>query len=451
MTTPTPSPTSASSLSSKQQKAALELVRRTVLENPFIPHAPTKRQVLLLGLPYREMLFGGAAGGGKSDALLMAALQYVEVPGYSAILLRQSYKDLSLPGALMDRAAQWLGGTPAKWNGERKMYRFPSGARLVFGYLERPRDVYQYQGAEFHFIGMDELTQFGLFEYKYMHSRLRRLAGSRLPVRIFSASNPGGHGHEWVKQRFLLEPTADRAFIPSRLADNPYLDQVEYARTLEELDPVTRQQLLEGDWDVLEKGAYFDRVWFRAVDADRVPRLDRVVRFWDLASTRASARNRDPDWTVGTKMGLGSDGTTYMLGEERFRDTPQGVKDRIRFAAESDGAVCEVHIEMEGGASGKFTADEFGKLLSDMAYYPARVSGSKIDRARPFSAAAQRGDVAFVRQRFTEDYWPELEMFPDPRVHDDRVDSASGAYAALHSRRVKREERRRSSTSYQAY
>jgi len=429
-----------------------------VLENPFIPHVPTKRQALLLGLPHKEILFGGAAGGGKSDALLMAALQYVQTPGYAAILLRQSYKDLSLPGALMDRAQQWLGGTAARWSGDRKTYTFPSGARLVFGYLERPRDVYQYQGADFQFIGMDELTQFGLFEYKYMHSRLRRLAGSPLPLRVYSASNPGGHGHEWVKDRFIRSAKPGTTFIPSRLADNPHLDQESYIKSLAELDPVTRQQLLEGNWDVIEKGAYFDRSWFKGIEADRIPQMQRVARFWDLASTRASARSKDPDWTVGTKMGLGTDGFTYLLAIDRFRGTPEEVLRRVRFAAEADaarnlGSDCEVYIEMEGGASGKFTAREFGALLSDFAYYPAPAHGSKIDRARPFSAAAERGDMRYVLGRFDEDYWAELEMFPDDRVHDDRVDSASGAYNAVHTkrRRASEDEERRSYSQRQAF
>ena len=117
-----------------------------------------------------EALYGGAAGGGKSDALLMAALQYVDVPGYAALLLRRTYADLALPGALMDRAAEWLSGTDAKWNGQEKSWSFPSGATTTFGYMATDADKYRYQSAEFQFIGWDELTQFPSDPYLYMLS-----------------------------------------------------------------------------------------------------------------------------------------------------------------------------------------------------------------------------------------------------------------------------------------
>jgi phage terminase large subunit-like protein len=117
----------------------------------YIPHRPTAKQAAFLLLPHREAFFGGAAGSGKTDALLMAALQYVDVPGYAAMLFRRTYADLALPGALMDRAAEWLHPTDAHWNGTTKTWHFPSGASLSFGYLETEKDKYRYQGMELHF------------------------------------------------------------------------------------------------------------------------------------------------------------------------------------------------------------------------------------------------------------------------------------------------------------
>ena len=91
----------------------------------------------------------------------MAALQYIDVPGYRALLFRRTFADLNLPGALMDRARDWLGGTPARWNAHDHVWTFPSGASLTFGYLETERDKYRYQSSELQYIGFDELTQFG--------------------------------------------------------------------------------------------------------------------------------------------------------------------------------------------------------------------------------------------------------------------------------------------------
>lgn len=227
----------------------------------------TPRQKLFLELPHKEAFYGGAAGGGKSSALLMAALEHAHVPGYSALLLRRTFQDLSKPGALMDRAREWLASSGARWNEQKKQWRFPSGAVVAFGYLENESDIYQYQGAEYQFIGFDELTQFTERQYTYLFSRLRRLSGQEIPLRMRSASNPGGIGAEWVQQRFIpdnwipehgrdlaLIEKDGRAFVPAKLVDNPYLDQAAYEESLAELDDVTRAQLLEGDWQIRMRG-----------------------------------------------------------------------------------------------------------------------------------------------------------------------------------------------------
>lgn len=233
----------------------------------YIPHYPEPPQEAFLYLDCLEALYGGAAGGGKSDALLMGALQYADVPGYAAILFRRTYADLSLPGALMDRSKQWLAGTDARWMDVDKTWRFPSGATLSFGYLQTANDKYRYQSAEFQFVGFDELTQFPKDDYLYLFSRLRRPEGSPVPLRMRAATNPGGAGHRWVRQRFITkEPDPDvveteaerraRIFIPAKLADNPNVDQQAYREALGQLDPQTREQLLNGDWNVRPPGAW---------------------------------------------------------------------------------------------------------------------------------------------------------------------------------------------------
>lgn len=229
-------------------------------EIPYCPHTPTIPQLAFLALDelgVKEALYGGAAGGGKSDALLMAALRYVRHPGYAALILRKTYADLNLPGAIMDRAKSWLIGQPGvQWHEQAKTFRFGSGASITFGYLENANDHYRYQGSEFQFIAPDELTQFREEPYQYLFSRLRKLAGVDIPLRMRAASNPGGVGHNWVKARFLDNP-GDRVFIPARLSDNPHLDQEEYRRSLAALGEVERQRLEEGNWTVKREGLVY--------------------------------------------------------------------------------------------------------------------------------------------------------------------------------------------------
>lgn len=212
------------------------------------PRRVWPKQRAFLALDTFEAFYGGAAAGGKSDALLMAALQYVHVPGYAAIIFRRTFPDLNEPGAIMDRAKSWLIPRGVHWSGEDKRFTFPSGARLSFGHLDHDADRYKYQGAEFQFLGFDEATQFPEKWYLYLTSRCRKTTSLDVPLRVRAAGNPGGLGHAWVKSRFVDCADASRPFIPARVEDNPAVDAKEYAKTLELLDPVTRRQLLEGIW-----------------------------------------------------------------------------------------------------------------------------------------------------------------------------------------------------------
>jgi len=229
--------------------------------NQYLPHQPTAKQQTFLDLDCLEALYGGAAGGGKTDALLHAALQYAHVPGYAAMLFRRTYTELALPDAIMARSHEWFAGTQAHWSGLDKRWAFPtdSGApsTLTFGYLDGPNDHMRYQGMAAQFYGLDELTHYRQRQYQYLFSRLRRLQGSDVPLRMRGATNPGGFGHDWVRQRFNIPDKVDfgrvynndgRVFVPASLRDNPHLDAEAYEAALQQLDATQRAQLQSGQW-----------------------------------------------------------------------------------------------------------------------------------------------------------------------------------------------------------
>jgi predicted phage terminase large subunit-like protein len=364
----------------------------------------------------------------------MAGLQFVETPGYHALLLRKTFADLNLPDALIPLSHQWLSGTPAKWSEQKHQWTFPAGATLTFGYCENDRDIYRYQGPAFGFVGWDELTQFNEFPYRYLFSRLRKRAELPIPLRVRSGFNPGGIGHDWVRQRFLEEANEDRLFVPAKLEDNPHLDRESYEESLNRLDPVTRAQLRHGDWDVRPEGNLFKREWFEGKFLDEVPHdIIRRVRYWDLAATEENGGN-DPDYTAGVLVGMIRGGEFVVLDAQEFRATPAKRDALVRGKAEEDGRGVEIHVEQEPGSSGKSQIDYYRRtVLPGFAVYGDKVTGDKITRAKPFSAACQNGLVKLVRGSWVGRFLDNLVSFGQPGAHDDVTDAAGGAHRKLTS------------------
>lgn len=222
------------------------------------PH-PGPQQAFLASQA-REVLYGGARGGGKTDCVLASALRYVHVAGYRALILRRTFPELR---EVMDRAQAIYPQTGGSWIASEKRWRWGSGATVEFGYCETHADAMQYQGQEFHFIAFDEIGQ--MVEERtwlFLMTNLRRPPeGVVLMAR--ATANPGGPGHGWLRKRFILPCPADgravwdaqgnsRAFFQARVYDNPTLMQEDpaYVKMLESLPGVMREQFLNGNWEV---------------------------------------------------------------------------------------------------------------------------------------------------------------------------------------------------------
>jgi predicted phage terminase large subunit-like protein len=421
---------------SEEEAWRLAVYQRTVLQNPFIPHKPTPKQAEFLLKAELEALYGGAAGGGKSDALLMGALQWVAVPSYSALVLRRTYSDLAKSGALMDRAKEWLYHTAARPKDGGKRWVFPSGSTLEFGYLDAETDKYQYQSAEYQYIAFDELTQFSEGQYTYLFSRLRKAEGCEIPLRMRAGSNPGGIGHEWVKRRFITPAwlIVDRVFVPARLADNPYLDQKAYLASLQELDPITRAQLLAGDWDAYE-GGRFHREWFRRFSEDG-------QRFYLHDPSGKQARLKAASWTFCTLDPAATEKeTSDYTAIEVFTVTDQRellIRDVIREHLPIDAIiprlwqVCQAwhpfYVGIEGAGAFMALVKEARKthgiptvkLLDTM-------NKSKLVRATPAINRSHAGQVYIPEQaRWLDEFLAELVQFTGGErhdAHDDQVDA----------------------------
>jgi hypothetical protein len=213
-----------------------------------------------------DVLYGGSAGGGKSYAMIVDPLRFAHKPAHRALILRRSMPELR---ELIDKSRElYPKAFPGcKYREVEKLWNFPSGAKIEFGFLERDADVYRYQGQAYSWIGFDEITHLPTeFSWNYLASRLRTTDPEITPYMRCTA-NPGGVGAHWVKKRYISPaPPNDsflgadgitRKFIPARLQDNPYLAyDGRYEQMLKSLPPAQRKQLLEGDWDVAEGAAF---------------------------------------------------------------------------------------------------------------------------------------------------------------------------------------------------
>jgi len=245
----------------KVPKALKEEVNDNVIFKPN--NGP---QTDFLAAPERDVLYGGAAGGGKSYAMLIDPLRFAHRAAHRALILRRSMPELR---ELIDKSRElYPKAFPGcKYKEVEKLWNFPSGAKVEFGFLERDADVYRYQGQAYSWIGFDEITHLPTeFGWNYLASRLRT-TDPEISTYMRCTANPGGVGANWVKKRyvdpyppnesFTGEDNLTRKFIPARLDDNPYLAKDgRYEEMLMALPPTQRKQLLEGNWDVNEGAAF---------------------------------------------------------------------------------------------------------------------------------------------------------------------------------------------------
>lgn len=463
----------------------------------YIPHNPFATQIAYLMLPHMDAFFGGAAGGGKSDVLLMAALQYVHVPGYAALILRRSLTELKQPGALLDRASTWLGNTPAKYHPDEHTWYFPttypSGrpgppAKLQFGYLGDFRVEERYQGAEYQFCAIDEASHFETDHAPtYLFSRLRKNVCEKhqlkrdefgdmvpnyvdncpicqmyksVPVRFRIASNPGGPGHLWLKQRYEIEKeiydkivngeavksvrfvgmNPDKPFIPSKLTDNTFIDQKQYRNSLQELDEIRRLQLEEGDWDV-SPDSRFQVGWARFYKSrgnhfelnkvvHSVESLDRIFITVDVAATvkqgliDQDVTKNGPSFTVISVWGLTKDYQLMWLYMRRFRqEIPQVVDQIVEVAKMFNPSYVKIETNGVGLGVAQLVA------LKGLRVVPIKKAVDKIQNATNAIYRMKSGRVWFPEMA------PWLKTCMDevftwtghPGITDDIVDTLSDA------------------------
>lgn len=407
---------------------------------PFVPPhiEPTARQHAALNHPAKTLLFGGAAGSGKSLLLLMASLRGMNAPGYKALIIRPTFTELRLAGALLDVAEEWLLGAPGI-EYERGAHTFRNvavdpPARLVFGHCADAGDERRYLGTEWHSIAFDEAVDVRLDAIQDLFGRgLRAPLGAGIKqYRALLASNPGfGDTADWLREHFVnAAPSETRAYLPARIADNPHI-YADYTDNLrEQLSPLRLAQLLEGDWSVLPDSGAFTTANITRIAAAPASIIREIIGVDWAAGTSATA-----DATAMVVLGLTDSDEVVVKEVARGRWAPERGQAMLRELCGRHPAASVVS-EIEPGASGLHFHRQLRRDFAGVAtIHAVRPHASKAERALAFASAVGRGRVRLVEGPWAGEFLRELAAFPDSRVHDDQVDAAVHAYNMLSKRR----------------
>lgn len=410
----------------------------------------------------------------NSFALLMEATRNVNDPLYTGKIFRRKYKEIVDGGGLWDTSQAiypFVGGEGVRGNTE---WTYPAGCKIKFDHLNQEKNMFDHQGAAYVFLGFDELTHFLKSQFFYLLSRNRPPAGCYLrpycratfnaepgwiadmiqwywdpetgyPIKERSGvirhfirkktNNPNDDDILWVSPDYRDEnglAPYSFTFISASADDNPLglLADPTFKSRMNSLDHVTRERLVGSNFLISFGGNMFRAEWFDIIEPDEVPKdLKRVVRYWDMAASEVKEEDKnDPDWTAGVAGTIYND-VFYILDANFFRKVPGEAEQEMKRTAKVDGNSVEIWWEEEKGSSGKYTSEYFKQIFKGYDCHPDPVSGSKVERAAPWSAWAYNGRVKLVRGAWNKQFISWATQFPDSKR--DVIDGASGCFRVL--------------------
>ena len=454
---------------------------------------------MYLSTPADIAIYGGSAGGGKTWSLLIDPIRDVDVPGFTGMILRRTYPEITNPGALWDESTKlypYAGGKPTE--GDLR-WRFPSGARIDFGHLQHKKHLSSYDGAQIAYIAFDQLEHFTEEMFWYLQIRNRSTCG--VPGRLRATCNPdpdsflitgpdgwgsgllgwwiGEDGYaikeragvlRWFvryQERLYWADTREQlvdafaeydevtdpvslTFIPATVYDNKILLEQDpgYLAKLKNLPKVERERFLGdaekgGNWRTRpEAGKVFDRSWFEIVEEAPAGGVD--CRGWDFAASLAEIKGDDPDFTASVKMRLAPDGFMYVtdMTEERMVEIDEYVKTITQqdlVTSRAAGARYRARWGKDPGAAGVRESARLNRLLSFCGNAEGLPeTGDKLTKWKPARGAAEKGKIRVVAASWTDRFLAHLHGQPD-LAHDDIVDAFQKAHDGLQG--VKAEEK----------
>lgn len=460
----------------------------STLDEPHVISPQPGPQTEFLACEADIAVYGGAAGGGKTWALLLEPLRHANDSKFGGVIFRKTYKEVKNTGGLWDEAQEMYSKIQGvRFREQDLQVVFPSGAKLTFGHLQHEKNKYDWQGAQIGFAGFDELTHFTESQFFYLMSRMRSVYGVTPYIR--ATTNPDASS--WVKS-FLApwvdtawrEEEAERAqaegreprlpgsgeilwmlrrgdeivwlthkeaqkyeehevksvtFIFSSVYDNQILmeNNPEYLSNLNALGLVDRARLLEGDWDVEEGDVLFDQDWFPLVSDAEIPwdRLEHFVRYWDMASTDRKDAEKRTAHTAGVLMARDKrTKVVYILDVRRAQYAPVNNRTFVRNTAQLDRQLygdVQILMEQEPGSSGADSITGYAQELAGFKFEGHTPSGDKTKRAEPLGSYAKNSLVRCRKAAWNREFLGEVATYPIS--YKDQIDAAAGAFAYISS------------------
>lgn len=445
-------------------------------------------QEAFLATPADICIYGGAAGGGKSYAILLEASRHTNNGKFGAVIFRKNSKQITAEGGLWDTSLEIYTGAARPRMGPPARWIWPSGAKITFDHIENEQALEKWQGTQIAMIGFDELTHFTKKQFFYMLSRNRSTCGVKPYVRATCNPDPDSFVADliawWIDQdtglpipersgviRYMgrlrdeiiwgdtpeevveksygeikLQDVKSFTFIASKLSDNKILLETNpgYEASLKAMATVERERLLNGNWKIRPAaGLYFKRG--RVNVLQEIPDdVFQWVRAWDLAATEdKKGQNPEdgPAYTAGVLIGKRKCGRYIVADVINQRLNSADVRNTVKNTAAADKARYKnvrIRMNQDPGQAGKEQAEQYIKLLAGYSLNIERESGSKETRAEPFSAqwlglpGSETGNVDVLEAPWNDAYFSQLESFPQSKWKD-MVDASSTAFNELES------------------
>jgi len=413
------------------------------------------------------VIYGGAAGGGKSFGLCLEVVKYINNPRYGAVIFRRTAKQVTGEGGLWARSTEIFPKAAATPKEGKLQWVFPSGAKVTFAHMEYEKDKYNWDGTEIPYIGFDELIHFTESQFFYMLTRNRSMCGVKPYVK--ATTNPDVDSWVanfiawWINQEtgYPIEERAGKlrwfyrlgeklywyntkkeamkkhpqladvaepksvTFIPAKLEDNPPLIESDpnYRANLLAQGTVWRERLEKGNWKVKpEAGKVFNRTWFKFIDTLPIGKYIEV-RSWDKASTEGGGAE-----TAGVKIRYCYQQQIYVVVDLQHGHLSRHRREHLmRETAEADGEDCNIVIEQEPGSGGKDSAEISVANLAGFNVHAERATGDKVTRAQPYAAQVEAGNIYLLKGEWNKYFVDQHHNFPDGQLKDV-VDAGAGGF-----------------------